>query len=113
MHMMDIMQSMHVIDMMLSMHVMDIMQSMRVMDIMLSMHVMDIMQSVHMITCEGHLQAVVVVHHGRDAIKAEAVKLVLVHPPAGVGQQEAQSLPCACTDTRTTLITEAPRGPSW
>lgn len=36
------------------------------------------------ITCEGHLEAVVVVHHGSDAIKAVAVKLVLIHPPARV-----------------------------
>ena len=47
-------------------------------------------------TCEGHLEAVVVVHHGGDAVKAVAVKLVLVDPPPGVGQQEAQRLPVAC-----------------
>ncbi len=45
---------------------------------------------------EGHLQAMVVVHHGGHAIEAVAVKLVLVHPPARIGQQEAQRLPVAC-----------------
>lgn len=48
------------------------------------------------LTCEGHLQAVMVVHHGGDAVKAEAIKLVLVHPPTGIGQQEPQRLPVAC-----------------
>lgn len=37
-----------------------------------------------------------VVHHGRDSIKTEPIKLVLVHPPASVGQQEPQSFPIAC-----------------
>ncbi len=37
-----------------------------------------------MLTCEGHLQAVMVVHHGCDAIKPEAIKLVLVNPPSCV-----------------------------
>lgn len=35
-------------------------------------------------TCEGHLQAMVVVHHGSDSIKAVAIKLVLVNPPSGI-----------------------------
>ncbi len=35
-------------------------------------------------TCEGHLQAMVVVHHGSDSIKAVAIELVLVNPPSGV-----------------------------
>ena len=48
------------------------------------------------LTCEGHLQAVMVVHHGRDSIKSEPIKLVLVHPPASIGQQEPQSFPIAC-----------------
>ena len=47
-------------------------------------------------TCEGHLQSVMVVHHGSDSIKAEPIKLVLIHPPAGIGQQEPQRLPVAC-----------------
>ncbi len=34
-----------------------------------------------MLTCEGHLQAVMVVHHRCDTVKPEAVKLVLVNPP--------------------------------
>ncbi len=34
-----------------------------------------------MLTCESHLQAVMVVHHGCDAVKPEAVKLVLINPP--------------------------------
>mmetsp|Transcript_38602 Transcript_38602/g.114640 ORF Transcript_38602/g.114640 Transcript_38602/m.114640 type:complete len:500 (+) Transcript_38602:1140-2639(+) len=45
----------------------------------------------------------VVVHHRRDAVKAVAVKLVLVHPPARVGQQETHRLPVA--------IVEQPRVP--
>jgi pyruvate/2-oxoglutarate dehydrogenase complex dihydrolipoamide acyltransferase (E2) component len=39
---------------------------------------------------------VVVVHHRSHAVKPVAVKLVLVHPPARVGQQEAQRLPVPC-----------------
>ena len=37
-----------------------------------------------------------VVHHGGDAVVAVAIKLVLVHPPARIGHQEAQRLPVAC-----------------
>mmetsp|Transcript_78471 Transcript_78471/g.202067 ORF Transcript_78471/g.202067 Transcript_78471/m.202067 type:complete len:423 (-) Transcript_78471:401-1669(-) len=36
--------------------------------------------------------AVRVVQHGRDAVKSEAVKAVLLQPPPHVGQQEAQHL---------------------
>ena len=36
------------------------------------------------LTCEGHLQAMVVVHHGGDAVKAIPVKLVLINPPSGI-----------------------------
>jgi hypothetical protein len=48
---------------------------------------------------EGHLQAVVVVHHGGDAIKPEAVKLELVEPVAGVGEKEPEGLPLAVVET--------------
>ena len=48
-------------------------------------------------TSERHLEAVVVVHHGGDAIKAVAIELVLLQPPAGIGEQEAQRLPVACS----------------
>ena len=37
------------------------------------------------------------VHHARDAVKPETVKLVLIYPPARIGQQETQTLPVACT----------------
>ena len=42
---------------------------------------------------EGHLEAVVVVHHASDTIKAEAVELVLVQPPPAVRKQKPQDLP--------------------
>mmetsp|Transcript_57353 Transcript_57353/g.181562 ORF Transcript_57353/g.181562 Transcript_57353/m.181562 type:complete len:632 (+) Transcript_57353:346-2241(+) len=42
---------------------------------------------------EGHLEAVVVVHHGGDAIEAVAVELVLIEPVAGVGEEVAHCLP--------------------
>eukprot|EP00951_Prasinocladus_malaysianus_P023949 scaffold205266_cov49-Prasinocladus_malaysianus.AAC.1 len=38
----------------------------------------------------------VVVHHGGDTIKSEAIKLELIHPVAGVGQEIPKSLPVAC-----------------
>ena len=51
------------------------------------------------LTCEGHLQAVVVVHHRGHAVKAVAIKLELINPPARVGQQEPQGLPVSCNAT--------------
>mmetsp|Transcript_3077 Transcript_3077/g.5032 ORF Transcript_3077/g.5032 Transcript_3077/m.5032 type:complete len:310 (-) Transcript_3077:775-1704(-) len=39
------------------------------------------------------------VHHGRDAVETVAVELVLIHPPAGVRKEEAQSLPVAIVET--------------
>ena len=48
------------------------------------------------LTCEGVLQAVVVVQHAGHAIKAVAIKLVLIDPPAGIAEQEAYRLPVAC-----------------
>ena len=36
-------------------------------------------------TSEGHLEAMVVVHHGGDAVKAVAVKFKFVDPPARIG----------------------------
>ena len=53
-----------------------------------------------LLACEGHLQAMVVIHHGGYAIKAVPIKLVLVNPEARVGQQEAQGLPVACRPAR-------------
>lgn len=47
-------------------------------------------------TSEGHLEAVVVVHHGGDAIIAVPVKLVLIHPPPCVAHEKAQCLPVPC-----------------
>mmetsp|Transcript_11978 Transcript_11978/g.25167 ORF Transcript_11978/g.25167 Transcript_11978/m.25167 type:complete len:437 (+) Transcript_11978:306-1616(+) len=38
------------------------------------------------------LQTVVGVHHGGDAVEAEAVELVLLHPPTQIGQKEAHGL---------------------
>lgn len=37
------------------------------------------------------------VEHGGNAIKSEAVKAVLLHPPAQVWQQEAQHFPAGET----------------
>ena len=37
------------------------------------------------------------VHHGGDPIEAVAIELELIHPPARVGEQEAQRLPAACS----------------
>ena len=45
-----------------------------------------------------HLQPVVVVHHRRHAVEAVAVELVLLHPPARVGDEEAESLPVAVVE---------------
>lgn len=46
--------------------------------------------------------AVVMVEHGGNAIESEAVKAVLLHPPAQVGQQEPQHFPASThTDTDT------------
>jgi hypothetical protein len=45
---------------------------------------------------EGIAQPMVVIHHAGHAIKAVAIKLVLVNPPAGIAEQEAQCLPVAC-----------------
>ena len=47
-------------------------------------------------TCESEPQPMVCVHHACHSIKTVPVELVLVHPPAGVGQQEAHGLPIAC-----------------
>lgn len=55
------------------------------------------------LTCEGHLEAVMVIHHGGDAVKAEPIKLVLVHPPSSIGHQEPQRLPVACVAGATLL----------
>mmetsp|Transcript_8241 Transcript_8241/g.15658 ORF Transcript_8241/g.15658 Transcript_8241/m.15658 type:complete len:572 (-) Transcript_8241:563-2278(-) len=52
---------------------------------------------------EDVLQAVVRVHHGGDAVEPEAVKLVLLHPPAQVGEQEADGFVLA--------VVEEPRVP--
>lgn len=64
----------------------------------------------HWRTSEGHFEAVVMVQHGGDAIKAEAVKFELVYPPARVGQQKAQGLPAACITERAC---EAPSSLMW
>mmetsp|Transcript_5318 Transcript_5318/g.7197 ORF Transcript_5318/g.7197 Transcript_5318/m.7197 type:complete len:466 (+) Transcript_5318:635-2032(+) len=45
------------------------------------------------VACELVLQPVVSVHHGGDAVEPESVKLVLLHPPAQVGEEEAHGLP--------------------
>ena len=47
--------------------------------------------------CAGPTDAVVMVEHGGDPIEPEAVKAVLLHPPAKVGQQETQHLPATAT----------------
>ena len=36
------------------------------------------------ITRERHLQAMVVIHHGGDAIKSVPIKFVLIDPPSRV-----------------------------
>mmetsp|Transcript_7040 Transcript_7040/g.15466 ORF Transcript_7040/g.15466 Transcript_7040/m.15466 type:complete len:492 (-) Transcript_7040:1049-2524(-) len=55
------------------------------------------------VAAEACVDAVVVVQHARHAVKAEAVKLVLVQPPAQVGEQVARDLP--------SLVIEAPAVP--
>ena len=40
----------------------------------------------------------VVVHHARDTVKAEAVKLVLLHPEAEVAEQESKDLMMAVVE---------------
>lgn len=56
--------------------------------------------SLVVVSCECVAEPVVVVHHAGHAVKAVAVKLVLIHPPAGVAQQEAHRLPVACSEGR-------------
>ena len=56
------------------------------------------------LTGESHLQAMMVVHHGRDAVEPVAVELVLVDPPARVRYQETQRLPVACTASDTLYV---------
>lgn len=48
-------------------------------------------------TRERHLEAVVVVHHGRHSIVSVPVELVLVYPPSRIGEQEPHRLPVAFT----------------
>jgi hypothetical protein len=45
-----------------------------------------------------NLQPVVVVHHRRHAVEAVPVELVLLHPPARVGDEEAEGLPVAVVE---------------
>ena len=46
--------------------------------------------------------AVRMIEHGRDAVEAEAVELVLVHPEANVGQEKASHLHPLLTITKLT-----------
>lgn len=44
--------------------------------------------------------AMVMVQHGGNAVEPEAIKAVLLHPPAQVWQQEAQHFPASCVHTQ-------------
>lgn len=54
--------------------------------------------------------AMVMVQHGSNTIKSEAVKAVLLHPPAQVWQQEPQHFPARKTHTRAHKHTHSRSG---
>jgi hypothetical protein len=47
---------------------------------------------------EACTDAVMSIHHARDAVEAEAIKLVFVHPESEVGEQESKDLVTAIVE---------------